>query len=103
MSLRSVSDTEICNWIEEWPIMRMRRLIAMYPDHPHPAAWSFRHAAQSLINTEVSPDKRRVKHAFDMIAKANTVTTLSLDEMERVVQRALDGEFDADLDPKCSR
>jgi hypothetical protein len=37
----------------------------------------------------------RVDIAFDMIAKANTVTILSLDEMQSVVNRALSGEFDA--------
>ena len=42
---------------------------------------------------EVDTDDR-VRKAFDMIAKANTVSILSLDEMERVVNRALAGEFD---------
>jgi hypothetical protein len=36
----------------------------------------------------------RVRKAFDMIADANTVTILSLDEMESLVNRALAGEFD---------
>ena len=36
----------------------------------------------------------RVKKAFDMIANAHTITLLSLDEMERIVNRALEGEFD---------
>ena len=43
------------------------------------------------------PKNRRnpqVRKAFDMIAAANTVTLLSLDEMESVVNRALAGEFD---------
>jgi hypothetical protein len=41
--------------------------------------------------------KARVEDAFDKIACANTVTICSLDEMESIVNRALDGEFDADL------
>lgn len=41
--------------------------------------------------------KARVQDAFDKIASANTVTICSLDEMESIVNRALDGEFDADL------
>jgi len=36
----------------------------------------------------------QVRKAFDMIAKANTVSILSLDEMESIVNRALAGEFD---------
>lgn len=36
----------------------------------------------------------RVCCAFDLIGAANTVTILSLDEMERIVLRALRGEFD---------
>lgn len=38
--------------------------------------------------------KDRIRTAFDMIQKANTVSILSLDEMEAVVNRALYGEFD---------
>jgi len=36
----------------------------------------------------------RVTKAFEMIASANTVTILSLSEMESIVNRALSGEFD---------
>lgn len=36
----------------------------------------------------------QVRKAFDMIARVNTVSILSLDEMESVVNRALSGEFD---------
>ena len=46
---------------------------------------------RSIIN------KSRVQFAFDMIAKANTVTILSLDEMEDVVCRSLSGEFDKEI------
>ena len=42
-------------------------------------------------------DKLRIGYAFELISKANTVTILSLDEMERIVQRALEGEFDRDI------
>lgn len=38
---------------------------------------------------------KQVSKAFGMIAKANTVTILSLGEMESIVNRALSGEFDA--------
>jgi len=37
---------------------------------------------------------KQVAKAFDMIAKANTVTILSLGEMESIVNRGLAGEFD---------
>lgn len=36
----------------------------------------------------------QVNKAFNMIAKANTVSILSLDEMESLVNRGLAGEFD---------
>lgn len=36
----------------------------------------------------------RIQHAFDLIAAANGVTILSLDEMECIVARALEGEFE---------
>ena len=36
----------------------------------------------------------RVGKAFDMIAAANSVTVLSLHEMESIVNRGLSGEFD---------
>lgn len=36
----------------------------------------------------------RVACAFDLIARANTVTILSLGEMQSIVIRALNGEFD---------
>lgn len=43
----------------------------------------------------IKPSKEwRVGTAFDLIGAANTVTILSLDEMERIVLRALNGEFD---------
>jgi hypothetical protein len=37
---------------------------------------------------------RRVAQAFDLISRANTVTILSLSEMEALVNRALTGEFE---------
>lgn len=45
-------------------------------------------------NTRCS--ERQVATAFDLIAKANTVSILSLGEMESIVNRALAGEFDHD-------
>lgn len=39
----------------------------------------------------------RVRKAFDLIAAANTVTMLTLAEMEAIVLRALKGEFDGDV------
>lgn len=41
--------------------------------------------------------KARVREAFDKIAAVNTVTICSLDEMEAIVNRALNGEFDGDF------
>ena len=38
---------------------------------------------------------KQVRKAFDMIAAADGVSILSLDEMESIVNRALNGEFDA--------
>lgn len=38
---------------------------------------------------------KRVSKAFELIAKANTVSILSLDEMESIVNRALSGEFES--------
>lgn len=38
----------------------------------------------------------RVLKAFQMIDAAHSVTILSLEEMQAIVLRALDGEFDAD-------
>ena len=45
---------------------------------------------------------QRISTAFDLIARANTVTILSLGEMESIVNRALLGEFDA-KERKCVR
>ena len=42
----------------------------------------------------------QVSKAFDLIASANIVTILSLGEMESIVNRALSGEFDAELGEK---
>lgn len=44
----------------------------------------------------MSITERRVDKAFDLIAAANTVSILSLDEMQAVILRALRGEFDVD-------
>jgi hypothetical protein len=42
-------------------------------------------------------DKLRIDYAFELIAKANTVTTCSLGEMQAIIMRALAGEFDSDI------
>jgi hypothetical protein len=39
-------------------------------------------------------NRQRVAYAFHLIRSRNTVSTLSLDEMEDIVNRALDKEFD---------
>ena len=49
------------------------------------------------MEVKVITTRRRVKYAFDMIALANSVSILSLDEMEAVVLRALAGEFEEDI------
>lgn len=41
--------------------------------------------------------KIRIDYAFELIRKANTITTLSLDEMQRLCERALEGDFDEDI------
>jgi hypothetical protein len=41
--------------------------------------------------------KARIDLAFTLIQKCNTVTILSLGEMESIVIRAIEGEFDEDL------
>ena len=46
---------------------------------------------RSVIN------KARVTFAFDMIAKVNRLSIMSLDEMEDVVCRSLSGEFDKEI------
>lgn len=46
---------------------------------------------RSIIN------KSRIDYAFVLIAGANTVTTLSLEEMKDVICRALGGEFDSEV------
>ena len=43
----------------------------------------------------------QLDRAFEYIAKANTVSVLSLNEMQAIVMRALNGEFDEDV-PGCS-
>lgn len=47
--------------------------------------------------TRVDAERRRIRDAFDKIAAVNTVTLCSLDEMEKIVNRALDGEFDREI------
>lgn len=42
-------------------------------------------------------EQLRIRMAFDMIAKASTVTLLTLGEMESLVQRAINQEFDTDI------
>lgn len=42
-------------------------------------------------------DKLRIGFAFELIRQGNTVTVLSLSEMEGIVLRALEGEFDRDI------
>lgn len=46
---------------------------------------------RSVIN------KARIDYAFVLIAGANSVTLLSLEEMKDIVCRALGGEFDKDI------
>lgn len=52
---------------------------------------------QELSGEGVPRPEQRVSYAFDLIAGANTVTILSLGEMEVTVVRALSGEFDEDI------
>jgi Lar family restriction alleviation protein len=59
--------------------------------------WNARALRAHDAGTDKGLRKARVEDAFDKIACANTVTICSLDEMESIVNRALDGEFDADL------
>ena len=47
----------------------------------------------SIAKWNQRASEAQVKKAFDMIASANTVTILSLGEMESIVNRALNGEF----------
>lgn len=54
------------------------------------------HAAREVARKRAERLESRdaaVKLAFDLIAKANTVSILSLDEMESVVLRCLSGEI----------
>jgi hypothetical protein len=55
--------------------------------------WPTVEMAADKWNTRCST--AQVAVAFDMIARANTVTILSLGEMESIVNRSLAGEFTA--------
>ena len=42
-------------------------------------------------------DALRIGYAFELIRMANSVSICSLEEMEKIVLRALGGEFDQDI------
>ena len=42
-------------------------------------------------------DRLRVGYAFELVRKATACTMLSLEEVEKIVLRALGGEFDRDI------
>ena len=43
-------------------------------------------------------DRKRLRYAMALIACADTVIITTKEEMESVLKRAADGEFDADLE-----
>lgn len=51
----------------------------------------------TVLREAPTAPESRVDRAFQMIRDANTVTILSLDEMQSIVLRSLAGEFDAAL------
>ncbi len=54
-------------------------------------SWASNEMAEA--NNPEAP-RGRVQKAFDVIAAANGVSILSLGEMEAIINRALEGEFD---------